>query len=137
MKPRVICRAYWLAHVRGYTAGGTPGRREGRAVPGECLWIYECVAAPGVGREIAAEKGIKRMQGEGLLAGPEAGGWLTAATGGSQQSALSGSYFKPPPLVEVLTTRPPDQRERQQTLQPFRVSLSLRDPWLLPGTLER
>ena len=71
--------------------------------PGACLWIYWRVVAPVVRREIAGEKDTERKQEKGWLAGPDARGWPTAATGGSQQSALSGSHFKPPPLVEVLT----------------------------------
>ena len=106
MKPRVIPRTHSLAHVRGATKGKVPEWRNGRIVPGECLRVYGCVVAPVVRRETAAEKEIKRKQEGGLLAGPETGGWPTAATGGSQQSALSGSHFKPPPLAEVLTIGP-------------------------------
>ena len=52
--------------------------------PGECLWICWCVVAPVVHREMAGEKDTKRKQEEGRLAGPDAGGWATAAAGGSQ-----------------------------------------------------
>ena len=93
------------AYVRGYIKGKVPGWRKERIAPGACLWIYSHVVAPVVRREIAGEKDTERKQEKGWLAGPDARGWPTAATGGSQQSALSGSHFKPPPLVEVLTRR--------------------------------
>ena len=118
MKPRVIPRTHSLAHVRGATKGKVPEWRNGRIVPGECLRVYGCVVAPVVRRETAAEKEIKRKQEGGLLAGPETGGWPTAATGGSQQSALSGSHFKPPPLAEVLTQRPYAAKEDSNGIEP-------------------
>jgi hypothetical protein len=59
--------------------------------------------APAVGSKIATEKGIKRKQEEGLLAGPEAGAGRPPPQAAPKQSALNGSHFKPPPLVEVLT----------------------------------
>ena len=105
MKPRVIPHMRSPAYVRGYIKGKVPGWRKERIAPGACLWIYWRVVAPVVRREIAGEKDTERKQEKGWLAGPDARGWPTAATGGSQQSALSGSHFKPPPLVEVLTKR--------------------------------
>jgi len=110
--------AYVLAGSRTRVRHRQGARMVGRAnSPGRMPLTYGCVVAPGVGREIAAETGIKRKQEEGLLAGPEAGGWPTAATGGSQQSALSGSHFKPPPLVEVLTFEAMLYRRWRQTLR--------------------
>ena len=92
MKPRVIPHMRSPAYVRGYIKGKVPGWRKERIAPGACLWIYSRIVAPVVRREIAGEKDTERKQEKGWLAGPDARGWPTAATGGSQQSALSGSH---------------------------------------------
>ena len=84
MKPCVIPPTHSPAHVRGYITGTVAGWRKEQIVPGECPWIYGCVVAPVARRERAGEKETKRKQEESWLAGPDAGGWPTAAVGGSQ-----------------------------------------------------
>jgi hypothetical protein len=51
---------------------------------------------------MAGEKDTKRKE-EGWLAGPDAGAGRLPPQAAPKQSALSGSHYKPPPLVEVLT----------------------------------
>ena len=105
MKPRVIPHTHSPAYVRGYIKGKVPGGRKERIVRERASgslgvsWHQWCA------RERAGEKDTKQ-EARGRLAG-----W-TEIWGGAgrlppqaapKQPALSGSRYKPPPLVEVLT----------------------------------